>query len=67
MTTLIAAAVEDRDGLRRAARHRGSRGAQHHGGAPRAKPISREQALAALAEQVAPCTICRPDRDLGML
>jgi uncharacterized protein DUF6233 len=38
-----------------------------HGGAPRAKPISREQALAALAAHVEPCTICRPDRDLGML
>jgi uncharacterized protein DUF6233 len=54
-----------------------SRGGQHaiavhaghcaHGGAPRAKPISREQALAALAAHVEPCTICRPKRDLGTL
>ncbi|MER5463832.1 DUF6233 domain-containing protein [Streptomyces sp. NPDC002668] len=37
------------------------------GWASRARPISREQALAALAVHVEPCTICRPDRDLGML
>ncbi|MFF4227753.1 DUF6233 domain-containing protein [Streptomyces sp. NPDC001820] len=30
--------------------------------------VSREQALAALAAHVEPCTkICRPDRDLSML
>jgi DNA end-binding protein Ku len=34
---------------------------------PRAKPISPEQALATLATHVERCTICRPDRHLGML
>ncbi|MEW2083036.1 DUF6233 domain-containing protein [Streptomyces sp. NPDC005283] len=43
----------------------GSAGGTH--GAPRAKPISREQALVALAAHVEPGTICRPDRGLGML
>lgn len=38
-----------------------------HGGTSRARLIGREQALAALAAHVEPCTTCRPDRDLGML
>ncbi|MEU9014506.1 DUF6233 domain-containing protein [Streptomyces sp. NPDC048479] len=42
-------------------------GIARHGGAARAKPISCEQALAALADHVEFCTICRSDRDLGML
>ncbi|MFF0065520.1 DUF6233 domain-containing protein [Streptomyces sp. NPDC005279] len=45
----------------------GIRRGETHGGAPRAKPISREQALVALAAHVEPGTICRPDRGRGML
>ncbi|MFD9833282.1 DUF6233 domain-containing protein [[Kitasatospora] papulosa] len=33
----------------------------------RRKAITREQALAALAEGVDACTHCRPDTDLGLL
>lgn len=33
----------------------------------RRRPISREQALALLAEGVPACTHCRPDTDLGVL
>ncbi|MEV6786659.1 DUF6233 domain-containing protein [Streptomyces sp. NPDC051098] len=33
----------------------------------RSKPAGREEALRALAEQVDPCPICRPDRELGVL
>ncbi|MET9517387.1 DUF6233 domain-containing protein [Streptomyces sp. NPDC002994] len=35
------------------------------GGRPR--PISREQALRALAEGIEACQVCRPDTDLGWL
>ncbi|NUP23586.1 MAG: hypothetical protein HOZ81_47530 [Streptomyces sp.] len=33
----------------------------------RRRPITREQALAALAEGVRACVHCRPDTDLGVL
>ncbi|MEV8457703.1 DUF6233 domain-containing protein [Streptomyces sp. NPDC052095] len=29
------------------------------------RPVSREEAMAALADGVAPCDVCRPDRVLG--
>ncbi|MFL4491598.1 DUF6233 domain-containing protein [Streptomyces sp. VTCC 41912] len=33
----------------------------------RARPISREEAMRALAEGVDPCALCRPDTELGIL
>ncbi|MGX1884765.1 DUF6233 domain-containing protein [Streptomyces sp. NPDC055287] len=40
-------------------------GCELAGGRPRA--IDRTQALRALADGVAPCPVCKPDRDLGYL
>ncbi|MGW7196632.1 DUF6233 domain-containing protein [Streptomyces chryseus] len=33
----------------------------------RTRPITRDQALRALADDVEACQVCRPDRDLGVL
>lgn len=33
----------------------------------RARPISRDQAMRALAEGLEPCALCRPDTELGIL
>ncbi|MFD8545698.1 DUF6233 domain-containing protein [Streptomyces sp. NPDC059649] len=33
----------------------------------RARPISRDQAMRALAEGLEPCVLCRPDTELGIL
>ncbi|WP_439947150.1 DUF6233 domain-containing protein [Streptomyces sp. BBFR109] len=38
-----------------------------HMAGKRTKPISRDTALRALAEGVAACTHCRPDRELGFV
>ncbi|SHL76627.1 DUF6233 domain-containing protein [Streptomyces yunnanensis] len=33
----------------------------------RARPISRDEAMRALAEGLDPCVLCRPDTELGIL
>ncbi|GFE19991.1 DUF6233 domain-containing protein [Streptomyces nigrescens] len=33
----------------------------------RARPISRDQAMRAIAEGLEPCGLCRPDTELGIL
>ncbi|MEU7642498.1 DUF6233 domain-containing protein [Streptomyces sp. NPDC039016] len=33
----------------------------------RTRPLSRDQAMRALAEGLEPCAICRPDTELGIL
>ncbi|MFD3416764.1 DUF6233 domain-containing protein [Streptomyces decoyicus] len=33
----------------------------------RARSLSRDQAMRAVTEEVAPCSLCRPDTELGLL